>query len=240
MGTVGHVRRAKKGEEGRGEGRGTGRSSRCWYSDAMPKEEITRALRFLKKDKRLAPIIAAYPKPEYKRGRNAFQSLARAIVYQQISGKAAETILHRFCTIYGTRFPKPEDVLNTSDTTLRAAGVSAQKASYIKDLAKKCLDGTIEPKKFSGMSDEEIREHVVAVKGIGVWTADMFLMFTLGRPDVLPTGDLGIQKGMQRLCKLRALPSPEKMRTLAEPWKPYRTVACWYLWRLADENNNSR
>lgn len=125
--------------------------------------------------------------------------------------------------------------MKTPIVKLRKAGLSGQKATYIKDLSKKFLDGTINPKLFREMTDEAIREHVIAVKGIGRWTADMFLMFTLHRPDVLPTGDLGIQKGMQKLFGMKSLPAPSTMERLAEPWRPYRTIACHYIWRLADE-----
>ena len=168
--------------------------------------------------------------------KNTFQSLAESIVYQQLSGKAAATIVKRFVALFpGKKFPAPDDVLKINIKKLRSAGLSAQKASSIKDLATKCKDGTIEPKKFKGMSDAQIIEHVVRVKGIGEWTAQMFLMFTLGRPDVLPTGDLGIQKAIQKLFTLRTKPSPEKMQRLAQSWAGHRTLACFYLWRLLDE-----
>lgn len=205
---------------------------------------IKKAVRHLKKDKRFAPLTIKYPTPEFDRGQKGlkpFQALTRAIIFQQLSGKAARTIFNRFLALYPKKkFPAPEDVLKTSPAKLRSAGISAQKAGYLKDLARKCTDGTINARLFPKMSDEEIREHVVAVKGVGGWTADMFLMFTVRRPDVLPVGDLGIRKGFQRLFKLRALPDAKKMEKLAEPWRPFRTVACWYLWRLADEGNNNR
>ena len=168
-------------------------------------------------------------------------------MYQQLSGKAAATILKRFVALFpkkkpaSTRrlrrggFPTPADVLKIKVEKMRSAGLSGQKANYLKDLALKFTDGTIVPKKFPRMSDAEIIEHVTAVKGIGEWTAHMFMMFTLARPDILPTGDLGIQKGFQKLFNLRALPSPQKMHKLAEPWAGHRTVASMYLWRLVDE-----
>lgn len=202
---------------------------------------VEKAVRHLKKDPRFATLIKKYPKPEYTTPSKAFKALARSIVYQQLSGKAAGTIFSRFEALYpGGAFPTPEQLAMTSDVDLRSVGLSAQKSSYLKDLAAKFMDGTIQPRRFSKMSDEEIYEHIVTVKGIGPWTCHMFLMFTLGRPDVLPTGDLGIQKGMQRLFKLKSLPTVKKMEELAAPWRPYRTVACWYLWRLADEGNNNR
>jgi len=210
----------------------------------MDKKVIADAVYFLKKDINLSQLIAQYPEPEFDRGQKgltAFHALIRAIIFQQLSGKAARTILDRFLTLYPkARFPTPEELLETSSENIASVGISQQKAGYLRDLAEKFIDGTINPKRFSKMTDEQIREHVVRVKGIGPWTADMFLMFTLGRPDVLPTGDLGIQKGFQKLFELKELPTPEKMHTLAEEWKPYRTIACWYLWRLADEGNTNR
>ena len=209
----------------------------------MTDAEVKKAVAHLKKDARLKPVIARYPKPEFDRGQRglgAFQALTRAIIFQQLSGKAARTILERFLELYNKKFPTPEDVLKTPHAKIRGAGISNQKASYLKDLAVKFQDGTINPRKFRTMSDEEVYEHVVSVKGIGPWTTDMFLMFTLLRPDVLPTGDLGIQKGFKRVFNMRTLPTPEKMEKLAEGWRPYRTVACWYLWRVADEGNANR
>lgn len=198
---------------------------------------LTGAIKHLCTDARLEKIIAQNPKPDFKPARNVYEALVRSIVYQQLSGKAAGTILRRFLELFpGTGYPKPEAVLKMSIAKMRGAGLSGQKTEYIKDLSKKFLDGTIEPKKFKIMTDEEIRTHLIAVKGIGRWSADMFLMFALNRPDVLPTGDLGIRKGFQKLFKMKALPDAKKMERLAEPWHPYRTIASWYLWRLADED----
>ena len=131
--------------------------------------------------------------------KNAFVSLARSIIYQQISGKAAASIEKKFLALFkGKKFPKPEDVLKLSDTQFQGSGISPQKRTYLRDLANKFLDKTISPKKFPKMSDEEIREHLIAVKGIGRWTADMFLIFALTRQTVLPVGDLAIRKGFQK------------------------------------------
>ena len=198
----------------------------------------TASIQFLKRDKHLGAFIKRHGPIKHRRSHRggAFQSLAEAIVYQQLSGKAAGTILKRFVALIpGKQFPTPEDVLKIKTEQLRSVGLSGQKASYVKDLAAKFTDGTINPKLFSKMSDAEIIEHVVAVKGIGEWTAHMFLMFTLARPDVLPTGDLGIQKGFQKLFNLKTKPSPQKMEELAAGWAGHRTAACMYLWRLQDE-----
>ena len=206
------------------------------------------SIQFLKRDKRLGAFIKRHGPLVHRRPHagGAFQSLAEAIVYQQLSGKAAGTILKRFVALFpptspkaskgkGETFPTPEQVLKIKLEKLRSAGLSGQKSAYLKDLAAKFKDGTINPKLFSKMPDAEIIEHVVRVKGIGEWTAQMFLMFTLNRPDVLPTGDLGIQKGFQKLFCLRAKPSPKQMEKLASGWQGHRTLACMYLWRLQDE-----
>lgn len=194
---------------------------------------VQTALTHLAKDARLKALIEKYPKPKFEKDRDPFEALCRAIVGQQLSVKAAATIWKRFCMIYHTA-PTPRSVAKTKLEQLRSVGLSKQKASYVVDLAHKFLDGTIDPTQFTRMTDDELRAHVVAVKGIGRWTADMFLMFTLHRPDILPTGDLGIQKGMQKIFELKTLPTPEKMEKLSESWRPYRTVACRYLWDSLD------
>src|SRR3989344_1630962 len=195
------------------------------------------SIQFLKRDKRLGAFIKRHGPLVHRRPHagGAFQSLAEAIVYQQLSGKAAGTILKRFVALFPKKkFPAPQDVLRIKTEKLRSAGLSGQKALYLKDLAAKFNDGTINPELFPKMSDAEIIEHIVTVKGIGEWTAQMFLMFTLARPDVLPTGDLGIQKAFQKVFSLKQKPSPEKMEKLARCWAGHRTVACFYLWRTLD------
>ncbi len=196
-----------------------------------------RSIKHLSKDKHLGKFVRNFGPLKFRREHalGAFQSLAESIIYQQISGGAAASILKKFVALWPNEgFPTPDDVLKITVEKLRTAGVSPQKAAYLKNLAAKFQDGTINPKLFDRMSDAEIIEHVVAVKGIGEWTAQMFLMFTLARPDVLPTGDLGIQKAMQKLFKLRTKPSPERMIRLAKVWAGHRTVACFYLWRTLD------
>lgn len=197
-----------------------------------PTINLPIALRHLRRDPRLAPVVARSPQPNFKPASNAFRALVESILYQQISGKAADAIYSRFLDLFpARRFPTPNTLLAVHPPTLRAAGLSNQKAAYILDLALKFTDGTLQPKRFSAMTDEEISEHLIQVKGIGQWTADMFLIFALNRPDVLPVGDLGIRYGFRKLFKLRKDPTPDKMRILAEPWRPYRSAASWYLWR---------
>ena len=162
-----------------------------------------------------------------------FHSLAEAIVYQQLNGKAALTIFKRFSALAGEPLT-PEGILKLSDEQLRAVGLSKQKSAYLKDLAVKTRDGLLNFARLPDMSDEEVIKHLTQVKGIGVWTAHMFLMFSLRRPDVLPTGDYGVQAAISKHYKKRKLPKPHIMEKIAKPWAPYRSVACWYLWRSLD------
>jgi DNA-3-methyladenine glycosylase II len=203
---------------------------------AIP-QTLLLSLPYLKKDKHIGAFVRNFGPLWFRRRhtKEVFRALAESIIYQQISGRAADTILRRFRALYpGKRFPAPKDVLATPTPKLRTAGLSAQKIVYLKDLALKCTDGTINPRQFSTMSDAEIIAHVTAVKGIGEWTAHMFLMFTLHRPDVLPTGDLAIQKAFQKVFKLKEKPKPERMERLARCWSGHRTLACMYLWRMLD------
>jgi DNA-3-methyladenine glycosylase II len=189
-----------------------------------------------------------------KPSKNAFASLMRSVIYQQLSGKAAASIERKFFalfdpavlkktsvrgTVIATKFPKPEAVLKLTDAQFRSAGVSGQKAKYLRDLAAKFLDGTIIPKKFPKMSDDEIIEHLTRVKGIGVWTAHMFLIFALNRPNVLPVGDLGVRKGFQKAFRLRALPDERKMRTLAKAHEGEHTYLALHLWSVVDDAGES-
>jgi len=170
---------------------------------------------------------------EKERGGTAFASLAEAMLYQQITGKAAATIHRRLCAVFGRAHPRPEDILGASDEALRAAGLSRQKIGYLRDLSEKTRDG-LALHLIGRMADEEAIATLTTVKGIGRWTAEIFLMFRLGRLDVLPVNDYGIQKAMQRAYRMRSLPKPKRMLRLAEAWRPYRTVACWYLWKSID------
>lgn len=168
--------------------------------------------------------------------KNAYASLVRSIIFQQLSGKAAQSILNKFLKLWSKKkFPKPEDVLILKDEDFRNSGVSLQKANYLRDLSKKFIDKTINPKKFSKMTDEEIREHLIQVKGIGRWTADMFLIFALNRPNVLPVGDLAIVKGFQKVWNLRTVPTEEKMRELAKDFDGEHTYLSLHLWGVMDE-----
>ena len=163
-----------------------------------------------------------------------FAMLVRAIVFQQLSTKAATTIHTRLLAALRPDVPVPEALAALTDEQLRAAGLSRQKAGYVRDLCDKVAAGVVPLERVDGMSDEEVIAALTQVKGIGRWTAEMFLIFRLQRPDVLPVGDLGIVTAIQKAYGLRKKPTPERMRKLAEPWRPYRSVASWYLWRSLD------
>ena len=209
----------------------------------MPENHpIHSSVKALKKDRRFARLIKKHGFPDLEHGKNPFQALVRSIVHQQLSGKAAETIYNRFVSLFekSRGFPSPDMVGKMPVHKLRSAGLSAQKALYIHDLAEKFSKGVIEHKKFHRMTSEEIIAHLTEVKGVGVWTVHMFLIFTLNRLDVLPTGDLGIRKGFQIVYKLSDLPDHKTMENLAKPWREHATVASWYLWRVADEAREAR
>lgn len=170
---------------------------------------------------------------DWERPRDPFHSLIRSIISQQVSTKAAASILAKFKSLFGDTFPTPQEVLALSEDELRTAGLSRSKALYIRDLALKFTDGTIEPRKFPQMSNDDIVEHLVRVKGIGVWTAHMFLLFTLKRPDILPTLDLAIRKGFQVVYGLKKMPEHAQMEKLAAGWRKHASLASLYLWKVS-------
>ena len=163
-----------------------------------------------------------------------FHHLVRAIVYQQLSGKAAATIHRRFLDLFRSDHPEPRAVAVMRLPRLRSVGLSRQKAAYIRDLARHVESGRLPLESVHELPDEAVIAALTDVKGIGVWSAHMFLMFRLGRPDVLPTLDLGIRKGVQRAYGLRQLPAPKKVQQIGAPWSPWSTIASWYLWRSLD------
>jgi len=171
-----------------------------------------------------------------RRRRTTFQALTRAIIHQQLSGQAADTILGRFKALFPTgSFPSPEDVVSTPPERMRSAGLSRAKAGFILELAKSALDSSLPSvSACSRMDDEEVVAQVTKVKGVGTWSAQMFLIFTLGRPDVLPIHDLGVQKGFQIAYRKRRLPTPAELERHGEKWRPYRSTAALYLWRATD------
>jgi len=195
---------------------------------------MRKAINHLKKsDPVMRDIIERVGACRMEFGEPTFHSLAEAIVYQQLNGKAAVTIFKRFTDAAGTPVT-PKGILKLSEQQLRAVGLSKQKSSYLRDLATKTESGLLNFNKLQTMEEIDVIEHLTQVKGIGVWTAHMFLMFTLRRPDVLPTGDYGIQVAIKKHYRKRRLPKPKDMEKIAKAWSPYRSVACWYLWRSLD------
>jgi len=166
-----------------------------------------------------------------------FEALIRSIVYQQLSGKAAGTILRRFNALFPNDTPTPELVLATSDETMRSVGMSRQKIGYLRDLASKVASGELPLDHVHDLSDDDLIDHLVQVKGIGRWTAQMFLMFRLGRRDVLPELDLGIQNAIKRAYRKRKRPTPKDVKKIGAKWSPHSTIACWYLWRSLENGD---
>lgn len=189
------------------------------------------AIRQLKKDQKLRDVITQVGKFQLKITKNRYKSLVEAIATQQLTGSAAKSILNKFTSMYDNRFPKPIDVIITSNKKLQNTGLSRMKVLYIKELSKKIESRELNFKKISKLSDEEVVSELTKIKGIGRWTAEMFLIFSLGRLDVFPTGDLGLKKGIQLLYSMSELPQPPEMVRIAEKWRPYRTIATWYLWK---------
>ena len=196
---------------------------------------IDKGLKHLEKvDEKMGRLIVEFEKPEFKKDSNYFEALVRAIVYQQLSGKAAATIYKRFKNLFPeNKHFTPIMVKERSHEELQSAGLSNQKASYIHNIANAFYTGAI-PKDIDTIGDNEVIECLTTIKGVGPWTAKMFLMFTLNRPDVFPVTDLGIQKGFQLFFQLDEVPKPDLMIEKAEHWRPYRTLASWYLWRLVE------
>ena len=198
-------------------------------------DDYTRARRLLmrrdpvlgKAIKQIGPCLLAE-----RQRKDHLTALVAAIVSQQLSTKAAATIFGRLAALFpGNVIPGHQAIAAIEDQTLRSVGLSSQKVSYLRDLCARLSDGRLVLDELDVLEDEEVIARLVAVKGFGRWTAEMFLMFRLHRPDVLPVGDLGIVNAVQRLYGLRKRPDPKRLLKLGEPWRPYRSVACWYLWQ---------
>ena len=204
----------------------------------MTEQEFERARRALmRRDRQLGALIKKVGRcrlPD-SRTREPFAALVRAILSQQLSGKAADTIHGRVVVLAGgVEALTPARMLALDPPALRAAGVSGPKISYLRDLAAHVHEGRLDLAALETLSDEDVVTAITAVKGLGRWSAEMFLMFRLNRPDVFPVADLGIVKGVQKLFRMKRRPSPRTMMRLAEPWRPYRSVAAWYLWRILE------
>jgi DNA-3-methyladenine glycosylase II len=183
-------------------------------------------------DDRLAKIIAAIGSYSIKKKNDSFQALIEAIIYQQLNGRAANTICRRFYAYYENLIPTPQQIISSSDIELRTqVGLSRMKIIYLKDLATHIADNRLNLFDLPGMKDEQIISQLTRVKDIGRWTAEMYLIFFLGREDVLPVTDLGLRNAMRRTYSLDELPIPNTMIQIANPWRPYRSIATWYMWK---------
>ena len=189
-----------------------------------------------RRDRVMRKLIPQFGEARLQSRGDAFTTLARSIVGQQISVKAAQSVWGKFVEAIGMPSTRvnPSAVLGCENGCMREAGLSTRKCEYLVDLARHFEDGLVHVKLWQQMEDESIIEELVAIRGIGRWTAEMFLMFRLHRPDVLPVGDLGIVKAIQKAYGLRKVPTADRMVRIGEPWRPYRSVACWYLWRSLD------
>ena len=195
---------------------------------------VKDAVEFLSKDKHLRVLIEKFERPNLVRSDDYFCALSKSIIYQQLSGRVAKVIYGRFLDLYDDREPDCQTTLKLKEIQLKNIGLSRQKTEYIRGLSSFFIDrgGALD---FNSTPDEDIRSELTSLKGIGDWTVDMFLMFTLSRTDILPYGDLGIRKGFQALFNLNKIPDREFMRLNSEAWRPYRTIACCYLWKLVDD-----
>ena len=204
--------------------------SRRSFSQELPTRRRILS-HFKERDPKIARVIQTIGPFQLKRNRNYFVVLSRSIVSQQISTAAADTIFARFEKLFDGHAATPERVAGLKAPPLRAAGLSRQKAAYLKDLSHRFIDGTIRPHRLNYLDNEEIIDQLTQVHGIGRWTAEMFLIFVLNRPDVFPVDDLGLRKAVQLHWNLDELPTADELTALAEPWRPYRSMATWYLWQ---------
>jgi DNA-3-methyladenine glycosylase II len=201
-------------------------------SQRLDPELLERACRSLRRrDRRLGAVIRRVGACDLRPQGDPYRSLLRSVVYQQLAGAAAAAIAGRLRRHFGGRYPRPERLLAARDAELRAVGLSRQKIATLRAVAGAFADGTLSSRRLRRMDDDAVVEAVTRIKGIGEWTAHMLLMFSLGSPDVLPVGDYGVRKGAMQLYELPELPGRTDLETLAEPWRPYRSVASWYLWR---------
>jgi len=197
---------------------------------------INAGLDLLNRDEKMRVLIRKFGWPDFDPKQDYFQSLLRSIVFQQLSGKAANTIYERFINLIPkTVTLSPKEVLKLDKDEMRKTGLSFQKINYLRNLAYFFENNSFQKKDVEKMTDEEISNELTQIKGIGQWTVDMFLMFTLNRADIIPYTDLGIQKGFKKIFNMNNLPSKKEMETHSKIWRPYRTIACWYLWRTVDD-----
>ena len=202
----------------------------------MDSDTLNKSIEHLSNDNKFKVLINKYDRPTFVKNDNYFNALSKSIVYQQLSGKVAKVIYNRFLDLFENREPDLQVIINLKDSKLREIGLSKQKTEYIKGLSKyfykegKSIN-------FPSLTNQEISKELIKIKGIGQWTVDMFLMFTMFRTDILPVADLGIKKGFKELFNLKELPSEKVMINKSKKWQPYRTIACCYLWKLVDDGD---
>ncbi|MDO8366462.1 MAG: DNA-3-methyladenine glycosylase 2 family protein [Saprospiraceae bacterium] len=195
------------------------------------------AIAHLQQEATIQPLLANIEMPDFTPSGRVYYDLLESIVSQQLSVKVADVIFKRFLSLFPDNYPHPNHVVSTEFEKLRSVGLSGQKAGYLQNVAQFAIENDLEKIKWDSMSDDEILSFLTQIKGVGKWTVQMLLMFTLARPDIFPVDDLGIQQGMQRLFKIEEQNTrllKIRMIELAEPWRPWRTVACRYLWRWKD------
>ena len=202
----------------------------------MDKNTIEKAIKHLSKIKELQTLINTNPIPTFKKDDNYFDSLSKSIIYQQLSGKVAKIIYHRFISLFNQNSPNAKECLKLSSKDLKGIGLSRQKISYINNLSEFFIENN-NLSDFDKLTDKEITKKLLSIKGIGQWTVDMFMMFTMLKVDILPLGDLGIKKAIRKLYNLQDLPTDELMIEKSLNWKPYRTIASCYLWTLVDDGD---
>ena len=200
----------------------------------MDKNIINKAIEHLKKDPKMNDLIQKYPIPKFSPNTNYFDALSKSIIYQQLSGKVAKIIYTRFLSLFKNN-PTPQQYLKIKTSDLKNIGLSKQKTNYINNLSIFFIEDN--QLQFETDSKQKIYKELIAIKGVGQWTIDMFMMFTLCKTDVLPVGDLGIKKAFMELYRLKEYPSISFMKKKAENWQPYRTIACCYLWMIVDDGD---
>ncbi len=200
----------------------------------LPYDAETARAHLLKADPVMRGIVKRVGPLAIEARGEPYEALLRSVLYQQLAGAAAAAIERRFLALFGGRIPRPEDLAAAPDEALRAAGISRQKASYMHSIAQHFAAGVLSNRALRRASDDEVIAAVTRIKGIGRWTADMLLMFCLGRPDVLPVGDLGVRNSMQAAYQLDDPPDVETMMRIGDAWRPYRSAGTWYLWRRGD------
>ena len=202
----------------------------------MKQTLINQSIVHLKKDQKLKILINKYPIPQFSPNEKYFDALSKSIIYQQLSGKVAKIIYTRFLSLFKDKIPNPNQYLDITKSDLKGIGLSKQKIDYINHLSNFFIEKGNKIQ-FKTDSDQEIYRQLIAIKGIGQWTIDMFMMFTLCKTDILPIGDLGIKKAFKDLYNLKELPSESFMKEISLPWQPYRTIACCYLWMIVDDGD---